>query len=108
MRGLRRELRQAVFDLMDQVPKTVNEQESDPLLEEIKKVLSSHAWISGFAVRMRENGHIYLGEGFVIPAQEENLTQLIEDASREVQKLDWRIQEFIIMPFKELPQKEKV
>ena len=58
MRGLRRELRQAVFDLMDQVPNTVNEQESDPLLEEIKKVLSSHAWISGFALRMRENGHL--------------------------------------------------
>ncbi|WP_161888231.1 cation diffusion facilitator family transporter [Pontibacter russatus] len=93
-------LRQAAFDVMDQVPKAVNNQETDPLLEEIKKMLCSHAWISGFALLMRENGHLYLGEGFVVPAQEENLTQLIEDASREVQKLDWRIQEFIIMPVK--------
>lgn len=56
---------------------------------------------------MREEGHIYLGEGFVVPGREENLTQLIEDAAREVQKLDWRIQEFIIMPVKTLPEEEE-
>ncbi|AKD05341.1 cation diffusion facilitator family transporter [Pontibacter korlensis] len=100
-------LKQAVFDLMDQVPKTVNNQKTDPLIEEVKGVLSRQGWIRDFSIRLREEGHIYLGEGFVIANREENLTQLIEEATREVEKLDWRVQEFIIMPVKELPDKEK-
>jgi cation diffusion facilitator family transporter len=100
-------LKQAVFDLMDQVPKTVNRQKRDPLIEDIKEVLAAKEWISDFAIRLRDEGHVYIGEGFVIPAKEENLTQLIEELAQAVQALDWRIQEFVIMPVKELPKKEK-
>ena len=100
-------LRQAVFDLMDQVPTTVNGNKRDPLVEEIKRTLDRQYWIQDFRIRLREQGHIYLGEGFVIPAVEENLTQLIEDTAKEIQKLDWRIQEFVIMPVKVLPENEK-
>jgi len=100
-------LKQAVFDLMDQVPKTVNNQETDPLVDKIKETLSRQNWIKDFNIRLREEGHIYLGEGFVICNQEENLTQLIENTASEVEKLSWRIQEFIIMPVNKLPQKEK-
>jgi len=101
-------LRQAVLDLMDQVPKTVDNQQTDPLIDEIKATLAKQDWIKDFNIRLREEGHIYLGEGFVIPAQEENLTQLIENTSHAVEKLNWRIQEFLIVPVKDLPEDEKV
>ncbi|WP_114779590.1 cation diffusion facilitator family transporter [Botryobacter ruber] len=100
-------LKQAVFDLMDEVPKTVDNQKTDPLVDQIKDTLAAESWIKDFNIRLREEGHIYLGEGFVIANQDDNLTQLVEDAARKVQKLDWRIQEFLIMPVKKLPEKEK-
>lgn len=101
-------LRQAIYDLMDQVPKTVNSQKTDPLIEDIKETLARQEWIEDFRIRLREEGHVYIGEGFVIPAREEKLTGHIEALAQEVQKLDWRIQEFVIMPVKELPKEENV
>ncbi|GAA4400645.1 cation transporter [Nibrella viscosa] len=97
-------LKQAIFDLMDEIPKTVDNQTTDPLLDSIKSKLAGFAWIKDFRIRLREEGHIYLGEGFIVPNQEENLTLLIENAASEIQSLDWRIQEFVIMPVRILPE----
>ncbi|OUJ74781.1 cation transporter [Hymenobacter crusticola] len=99
-------LKQAVFDLMDQTPKTVSGQQSDPLLDQVRDVLASQSWIKDFSFRMRENGHIYLGEGFVVPVQEENLTQHIANTAQTIEQLNWRIQEFVITPVPELPDDE--
>ncbi|KAA9340321.1 cation diffusion facilitator family transporter [Adhaeribacter soli] len=96
-------LKQAIFDLMDETPKTVNEQETDPLIGKVKALLAGKAWIRNCNIRLREEGHVYLGEGFVVPVSEENLTGHIEKAVKEIEELDWRIQEFVIMPVKELP-----
>jgi cation diffusion facilitator family transporter len=96
-------LKQAIFDLMDETPKTVNEQETDPLIGKVKALLAGKTWIRNCNIRFREEGHVYLGEGFVVPVSEENLTGHIEKAVKEIEELDWRIQEFVIMPVKELP-----
>ncbi|MGV3505451.1 MAG: cation diffusion facilitator family transporter [Adhaeribacter sp.] len=100
-------LKQAVFDLMDQVPMTVDEQKRDPLIEKVRQTIARQPWVRDSSIRLREEGHIYLGEGFVIPHQDEHLTQRIEDTAREVEKLDWRIQEFVLMPVKKLPNGEE-
>lgn len=99
-------LKQAVFDLMDQIPKTVSNEKPDPLLDKVRDTLAGQAWIKEFSFRLRENGHIYLGEGFVVPAHQENLTQLIASTARTIEQLDWRIQEFVLMPIRELPEDE--
>lgn len=100
-------LRQAVFDLMNQTPKTVNDQKTDPLIAEIKETLAKQSWIKDSAIRLREEGHIYFGEGFVVPVHHENLTEQIETTTQEVKKLSWLIHEFIIMPVKKLPKEEE-
>lgn len=99
-------LRQAVYDLMDQIPKTVNNRDPDPLIDEVKHVLANLGWVKNFSIRMHEAGHIYLGEAFVITTQEADLTQNIEQAVKKIKQLDWRIQDFIIMPVCDLPDKE--
>ncbi|RNI31943.1 cation diffusion facilitator family transporter [Rufibacter immobilis] len=96
-------LKQAVFDIMDERPKTVNDQQDDPLLQEVKEVLERETWIKEHAFRMREEGHIYLGEGFVVPKQEQDLVDKIEQLTQKVEGLSWRIQEFVVMPVRELP-----
>jgi cation diffusion facilitator family transporter len=96
-------LKQAVVDLMNQEPKTVNNQETDPLIKIVQDYLARKTWIRDVRVRLREEGHIYMGEAFIIPAEDLNLTELITEASQEVRKINWKIQELVITPVKELP-----
>ncbi len=96
-------LRQAVFDLMNQMPKTVDEQKPDPLIGQVQDTLKNQPWVRDSTVRLREEGHVYFGEGFVVCADDADLTGKLDDLSREVEGLDWRIQEFVITPVRQLP-----
>ncbi|MDX5346329.1 MAG: cation diffusion facilitator family transporter [Hymenobacteraceae bacterium] len=99
-------LKQAVFDLMDEVPKTVSKQKRDPLIDKVKESLSEKSWVKAVSIRLREEGHVYTGEGFVVPVSEQNLVQHIESAIEDVKKLDWRMQDFNIVPVKELKEED--
>jgi cation diffusion facilitator family transporter len=99
-------LKQAVFDLMNQVPKTVDEKKPDPLIRQVQDTLKKHDWVRDSTIRLREEGHVYFGEGFVVCADGADLAGKLEDLSREVEGLDWRIQEFVITPVRQLPQEQ--
>ncbi|AMM49934.1 hypothetical protein TH61_00350 [Rufibacter sp. DG15C] len=98
-------LKQAVYDLIDQTPKKVDDQEDDPLLKDVRNVLHKQPWVEDFSFRMREEGHIYLGEGFVKAhhTEVENLPLRIQQLKKEVEDLSWRIHEFVITPVITLP-----
>ncbi len=100
-------LKQAVFDLMNQAPKTVDEQKPDPLIQQVQDTLNKQAWVRNSTIRLREEGHVYFGEGFVVCADGADLAGKLEDLSREVEGLDWRIQEFVITPVRQLPDEKQ-
>ena len=89
---------------MNEAPKTVNDQKPEPLLDKVKNVLANKAWIKEYVIRVREEGHIYFSEGFVVPVDGIDLTRNIKNTINAIEKLEWRIQEFMIMPVKELPE----
>jgi cation diffusion facilitator family transporter len=100
-------LKQAVFDLMDEQPKKVEDQKKDPLLDQVHAVLEKQDWVKEHAFRMREEGHVYLGEGFVVPHTDENLVHRLNQLGEEIEGLNWRIQEFVLMPVREIPKTEE-
>jgi cation diffusion facilitator family transporter len=97
-------LKQAVLDLMNQAPKTVTDHKPDPLIDRVKEVLEKHPSVKEHIIRLREEGHVYFGEGFIVPVSEAGLTHEIESITNKITQLDWRIQEFIITPVKKLPE----
>lgn len=101
-------LRVAVGSLMDKRPKSVTGERVDPLPTRVKTELEKLAWVKEADVRMREEGHVYYGEAFVVPADETNLTKRIADATRSLQALDWRVYDIAISPVPHLrePQDE--
>ncbi|QNF31536.1 cation transporter [Adhaeribacter swui] len=99
-------LKQALFDLIDQIPKTVDNQKPDPIIKHIEEFLRQKSWIKDSAIRIREDGHIYFGEAFVVPAVTTNLTQHLEDTSREIENMHWHLHEFIITLVSQLPTSE--
>ncbi len=96
-------LKQAVFDLMNQTPKTVDEKDPDPLIRQVQDTLDKHDWVRESTIRLREEGHVYFGEGFVVCADGTDLPGKLEDLTREVEALDWRIHNFVITPVRQLP-----
>jgi hypothetical protein len=53
-------------------------------------------------LRYRQEGHVYFGEAFIIPARLDNLIERIQDLKEKIQDLNWRIFEITITLVKEL------
>lgn len=91
-------IRAAIADLMDRVPERVDDSGRDPLPQRIATEMSKLDWVADTKVRMREEGHVYVGEVFVIASDARNLVAKIEDAVEMIRALDWRAHDVVIMP----------
>ncbi|QMU29924.1 cation diffusion facilitator family transporter [Adhaeribacter radiodurans] len=100
-------LKQSLFDLIDQVPKTVDNQKTDPIINHIEDFLKQKPWVKEAEIRLREDGHIYFGEAFVVPVSPDNLTAYVEATSKEIENMHWHLHEFIITLVSNLPQPEE-
>jgi cation diffusion facilitator family transporter len=100
-------LRRAVVDLMDQAPTTVDHDDADPLRGKLAAMLQDLDWVEEVDLRLREEGQVYFGEALVVPSDETNITQKIEDALKRAGDLDWRIHDLALTPVRELPEKDQ-
>lgn len=91
-------LRQVIFDLMDERPRTVDRSHDDPLPEKVREHLQRLPWVERVQVRMREAGHVYFGEAFVVVADARDLPDKLEHAKRECEELDFRLHDLVIVP----------
>jgi hypothetical protein len=57
-------------------------------------ILDKQDWVAKAEVRLREEGHVIFGEGFVIPKCTENLIANVAQAVEEVHALDWKMYDF--------------
>ena len=89
-------LRVAVDDLMDKEPTVVDDSRADPLPLWIKNELMLLDWVEDAEVRLREEGHVFVGEAFVVPVDGTDLVGRMERANRHLLGLDWRLHELVI------------
>jgi divalent metal cation (Fe/Co/Zn/Cd) transporter len=94
-----RNLRTAVSDLLDEAPQSATrEDEPDPLPERLARHLAALDWVESVEVRMREAGHVFIGEAYVVPKSEERLVERVAELSARAKAFDWRVQELAVMP----------
>lgn len=103
-----RTVRAAVGSLMDKRPHLVDDSAADPLPERLSTAARKLPWVRDARVRMREEGHVFYGEVFVVPRDARNLLTRIRDAERELMQIDWRLYDLVISPVPDLeePQEE--
>jgi cation diffusion facilitator family transporter len=99
-------LRVAVGDLMDKEPTVVDDSRADPLPLWIKNELMLLDWVKDAEVRLREGGHVFMGEAFVVPVDNDDLVGRLERANRHLLDLDWRLHELVISPVPEINRPE--
>lgn len=97
-------LRVAVTALMDARAMTV-EGEPHPLGRAIDELLEGLPWVDRAASRVRDEGHVFHVESFVVPAGGGTpMFAELEDAHRRVTDLDWKVQDLVVVPVEELPE----
>jgi cation diffusion facilitator family transporter len=97
-------VRTAVHDLMDRRPTTYDHAKPLPLVEEVREHLRSLPWVAAAEVRLREEGHVLVGEAFLVPTEPRtDLPALIEHTGRELENLDWRLHDVSVVVLPSLP-----
>lgn len=93
-----RNLREATGDTLDRHPRFTAKVQPSKLHETLEKRLLAMPWVEKAEVRLREEGHAFSGEAFVVPRSDENLSRNITNATRDLVKEDWRLYEIVITP----------
>ena len=60
-------LKTAILDLVNRRPKKTDGSGWESLPDEVRDLLRGLPWVADAAVRMREEGHVFMGEAFVVP-----------------------------------------
>jgi cation diffusion facilitator family transporter len=89
-------VRQAAFDLMNEIPKTVSHQQEDPVTQQVHDLLSGMEWIKEVKIRLREEGHVFYGEALIVPNEVPDIVAKLNEATKKVYKADWRIKDFVL------------
>ena len=97
-------LRVAASALMDARATTVEGHEPHPLISTVDAHLDAVPWVAEAGSRIRDEGHVFHVEAFVVPRDGrspglEELTAVRESTIA----LDWKIQDLVVVPVEELP-----
>lgn len=99
-----RNTRAAVSGLMDKRARTFDDAEPHPLGERLDEYLRGVEWIGHAKSRIRDEGHVFHVESFVVPknGRMPSMDQL-ESVRHACIDLDWKVQDIVIVPVAELP-----
>lgn len=99
-----RNLRAALADLMDERATTFDDKKPHPIAGQIDDHLRGLPWVADAGSRMRDEGHVFHVESFVIPKDDvvPTLDQL-ESARQECIDIDWKVQDIVLVLTRDLP-----
>lgn len=97
-------IRVASRALMDARATTVEGDEPHPLTERLDEYLAAVPWVAETGSRVRDEGHVFHVESFVVPAdgRAPDLAELARVRKGAI-GLDWKIQDLVVVPVEELP-----
>jgi divalent metal cation (Fe/Co/Zn/Cd) transporter len=97
-------VRNGVADLMDTAPSRVDGSGRDPLPARVETEITNLAWVDHARARLREEGHVFFGEVFVVPRDQRNLPARLGEAAEMLSRLDWRLHDVVIVPVERLEE----
>ena len=83
---------------MDRRPKNTDQSDWQRLPDEVRDLLRGMEWVAKAEVRLREEGHIFMGEALVVPRPGAcDLVRKLGRAADAAKALDWRMHELAVM-----------
>ena len=102
-----RNVRAALGDLMDERATRHDGSGPHPLNEEVCRVLKDLPWVEDAQARVREEGHVFHVEAFVVPVGGVAEVDALEDAQGRLERLDWKIHDVVLMPVASLSPEDR-
>lgn len=99
-----RNLRSAVAALMDAHATTVDGTQPHPLHDRIDEVLRGLPWVERAQSRVRDEGHVFHVESFVVAHDATPDLVRLQEAWEAVAALDWKVQDLVVVPVDDLPE----
>jgi divalent metal cation (Fe/Co/Zn/Cd) transporter len=99
-----RNTRAAVSALMDKRARTYDDARPHPVGRRLDDYLNSLDWVDTAQSRIRDEGHVFHVESFVVPvAGRMPALEQLEAARKACIDLDWKVQDMVLVPVAELP-----
>ena len=74
-----------------------------PLTEEVEKLARSVGWVADARARVRDQGHIFHTEMFVVPVKgNAPTTEDTAQLAKQIEDLDWKLQDTVVVVVGEL------
>lgn len=89
-------LKRVTADILQQRPTSVAEGEPLDLDERIRRSLTRLPWIEDAAARLREEGHVVVGETFVVPRGGSATVEQVGEAREAATEVDWRLHDLVV------------
>ncbi|MGO1285643.1 MAG: cation diffusion facilitator family transporter [Brachybacterium sp.] len=97
-------LRASIGGLTDAEARTFDDSEPHPLTLEVEERAGQEAWVAEVAARVRDEGHVFHAEVFVVPRTGKDPTvQQIAALRDQIHELDWKLHDVVVAPVAELP-----
>jgi divalent metal cation (Fe/Co/Zn/Cd) transporter len=85
-----------IQDLMERQPYKVDHTQPEELPERMRDALNRMDWVEAADVRLREAGHVFFGEVYIVPRAGQDLIERARQVKRELGELDWRIHDLTV------------
>lgn len=98
-------LRAAVGALLDARATPIDSSEPHPVIEELRAAALHEEWVAEAAVRVRDMGHVFHSEVFVVPVEGRHPGPVRFDELRaRLGEVDWKAADTVVVVTGELPQ----
>ncbi len=97
-------LKGAITDLMDTRATTFDEGEPHPVLARLDDYLRSLSWVREAGSRMRDQGHVFHVESFIVPKRGAPSIRRLMRTRDACVDLDWKLHDVVLVPVDELPE----
>ncbi|WP_422114963.1 cation diffusion facilitator family transporter [Brachybacterium sp. UNK5269] len=100
-------LRGAIGGLTDAEARTYDGSEPHPLTREVEVRAEQEPWVREASARVRDEGHVFHAEVFLVPHPGADPTVAQVAALRDrIHELDWKVHDVVIAPVPQLPPRQ--
>jgi len=97
-------LHHAVRNLADRRATTIDGARPHPLIDRAERVAWATPWVRHAGARVRDEGHVFHVEMFVVPQHGADVTVgRCAELRGRLQELDWKLEDVVVVPVAELP-----
>lgn len=90
-------LQGAIGGLADARPTTFDGRKPHPVLEQIDRALTDLDWVRDHGARVRDEGHVFHVEVYLVPAPGEDISvDRTTDVRRRISDLNWKIEDVVV------------